>query len=126
MMNLAKILLRLAVCGCALCLLSCTKEKEARVDASRPLQQSFQASEPEVRQAVTTVTASLKAGNYREAGRALEPVLAGRKLTPPQRVAIGLLFQQISQAVADNPSLDSKELYELRRKMFQAAHGDRF
>ena len=96
------------------------------MDASRPLEQSFQATEPEVRQAVGTVTTSLKAGHYTEAARALEPVLAGRKLTPQQKEAIGLLFQQISQAVAANPALDSKELYELRCKMFRAARGDSF
>lgn len=126
MMKFFKILSGLALCGCALSLLSCKKEKQARVDASRPLEQSFQASEPEAKQALATVKASLKAGNYAAAGRALEPVLAGRKLTPQQREAVGLLFQQISQAVAANPSLDSKELYELRVKLAGAARGDRF
>jgi len=125
-MNLPRILYHLAVLAFTLCLLGCTREKDPRVDATRPLEQSFQATEPEVRQAVVTVTTSLKAGNYTEAARALEPVLARRKLTPQQKEAIGLLFQQISQAVAANPSLDSKELYELRRKMFRAARGDSF
>ncbi len=126
MMKLRRIPFRLAVWGSSLCLLGCTQEKEPRVDASRPLEQSFQATEPEVRQAVGTVTTSLKAGNYTEAARALEPVLARRKLTPQQKAAIGLLFQQISQAVAANPALDSKELYELRVRLAQAARGERF
>jgi len=126
MMNLAKILFCVEVWGCALCLMSCKKEKENRVDASRPLEQSFQVTEPEVRQAVGIATTRLKAGNYTEAARALEPVLARRKLTPQQKEAVGLLFQQISQAVAANPSLDSKELYELRVKLAQAARGNDF
>ena len=125
-MNPAKTLFCLAVCGLTLCLLSCKKEKDTRVDASRPLEQSFQTSEPEAKQAIAAVKASLKAGNYTEAGRVLEPVLAGRKLTPQQREAVGVVFQQISQAVAANPSLDSKELYELRVRLAQAARGGRF
>jgi hypothetical protein len=124
MMKPVQVFSGLAVCGCGLCLLGC--RKETPVDASRPLVQSFQASAPEVTQAIATVTTSLKAGNYLDAARALEPALAGRTLTPPQREAIGLAFQQISQAVAANPSLDSKELYELRVRMARAARGDRF
>jgi hypothetical protein len=125
MTKLAMTLVCLAAGGCTFCLLGCKQEKETRVDASQPLEQSFQA-EPEVKQAVANVKASLQAGNYAEAGRAMAPVLAGRKLTPAQREAVGLLFQQISQAVAANPSLDSKELYELRVKLAQAARGNRF
>ncbi len=96
------------------------------MDASRALEQSFQASGPEAKQALETATASLKAGNYVEAGRALEPLLAGRELTPQQRQACGLAFQQINQAVAANPAIESKQLYELRVRLAQAARGGRF
>ena len=34
------------------------------------------------------------------------------------------MFQQINQAIAANPSLDSKELYELRVRLARAARGD--
>jgi len=123
-MKLIRILCCLAIGGCAIGLLSC--KRNARVDASRSLEKSFQASEPEVRQAIGTATASLKAGNYMEATRALQPVLARGMLTPEQRQAIALTLQQISQAVAANPSLDSKELYDLRARMFRAVHGEPF
>ena len=124
-MKLAKVFSYLALSGCALCVPGC--HRETRVDASRSLEQSFQASEPEVKQAVATATTRLKAGDYTDAARALNPVLAGRELTPPQKEAAGLLFQQINQALAANPSLDSKELYELRVKLHQAvAGGKRF
>ena len=125
MMRFIKILSRLALCSCALCLPGCKKAQATRVDASQPLEQSFQV-EPETKQAIATVKASLQGGKYAEAARAMEPVLAGRKLTAPQRVAVGLLFQQISQAVAANPSLDSQELYDLRVKLAHAARGERF
>ncbi len=124
-MKWVNVLSCLALCGCALSPLGCTKGKNPPVDASRPLEQSFQA-EPATKQAIETVKASLQGGHYAEAGRAIEPVLVGRKLTAPQREAVGLMFQQISQAVAANPSLDSKELYELRVKLARAARGDRF
>ena len=113
-----------AVCICALLLLSCKQDGHA--DATQPLQQSFQTAGPAVTQAIASVTTSLKSGNYTEAGRALEPVLAGRKLTAEQQKAIGVLFNQISQAVSANPALDSKELYELRVRLAKAARGDRF
>ena len=94
------------------------------MDASRSLEQSFQASEPQVKQAITTATTSLKAGNYTEVARAMASVLAGgRQLTPPQKEAVELLFKQINQTLAANPSLDSKELYELRVKLHRAANG---
>ena len=122
MMNLPRILPNLMMGAFALCLLSC--KKETQVDASQALEQSFQASEPEAKQAITKATTSLKAGMYVEAGRALDPVLAGRKLTAPQRHAVDLMFQQINQSIATNPSLDSKELYELRVRLARAARGD--
>ena len=76
---------------------------------------------------IETVTTSLKAANYLEATRALEPIVNGRPLTDPQKQAIGVALQQINQAIAANPSLDTKEMYELRAKMFQAVHrGPRF
>jgi hypothetical protein len=53
-------------------------------------------------------------------------LVSGRELTPEQRQACGLMFQQINQAIAANPSLESKELYELRVRLAQAARGNRF
>ena len=108
------------VCGWV-CLLGC--HREGRVDATRSLEQSFQASEPEVKQAIGTATTSLRAGDYTDAARALNPVLGGRPLTPEQKQAAGLLFQQINQALTANPNLDSKELYELRVKLHQGVTG---
>ena len=109
----------------ALAFASCKKQTQA--DATRPLQQSFQAAEPEVKQAIETVTTNLKAGNYTEATRALEPIVNGRPLTDPQKQAVGIALQQINQAIAANPTLDTREMYQMREKMFQAVHrGPRF
>jgi len=108
-----------------LSLVSCKRHTEA--EATGPLEQSFQAAEPEIKQAIATVTASLNAGNYAEATRALEPIVSGRALTDSQKEAIGLALQQINQAIAANPALDTKEMYDLRAKLFQAVHrGPRF
>ena len=109
----------------ALCLVSCNGER--RVDATQPLQQSFQTAEPEVQQAIARINTSLKADNYAEATRALAPLVTQRPLTEPQREAVGVALQQINQAVAANPALDTKEMYELRAQMFQAMRrGSRF
>jgi len=114
---------RLSAIACALALLATSCEKETKTDATKPLQQSFEQAEPEVKQSIQVVTVSLKAGNYPEAAKALAPVVSGRKLTEPQKQAIGLALQQINQALAANPALDTKEMYELRLKMFQAVDG---
>jgi hypothetical protein len=104
--------------------MSC-KKKEAQADATQPLQQSFQSAEPETKKVIETVNTSLKAGNYTEATKALAPVVDGRNLTEPQKQAIGIALRQINQAIAANPALDTKEMYELRKKMFRAVDGGR-
>ena len=115
---LVPFVLSLPVAGC---------KKDARADASVPLQQSFQTAEPEVKKAITTVTASLQSGNYTDATRALAPVVTQRTLTPTQKQAVGVALQQINQAIAANPALDTKEMYELRKQMFSAVQsGPRF
>jgi hypothetical protein len=102
-----------------LCLVGCKKERQ--VDATKPLEQSFQSAGPEVQQAIATVNASLKTKDFEAATKALVPLVSGRAMTDAQRTAVGLALQQINQAVAANPSLDTKEMYQLRRQIFQAA-----
>jgi Tfp pilus assembly protein PilF len=106
------------------CVLSACSRNAAPADASKPLQQSFQSTEPAVQQAITTATTSLKAGNYSEATRALTPVVTTRKLTEDQKQAVAVALQQINQGIAANPKLDSKELYEMRQQLFQAVRGN--
>ncbi len=118
-------LLALVFIPLALWLVGC--KQEVQTDATQPLQESFQSAEPEVKQSIESVTASLKAGNYAEATRALAPVVTQRPLTDAQKQAVGLALQQVNQAMAANAALDTKEMYELRAKMFQAVHrGPRF
>jgi hypothetical protein len=101
--------------------------KEKQVNAVVPLQESFQAADVEVKKAVTATASSLQAGNYVEAARALDPIVSRRVLTPSQKQAVGMTLQQINQAVAANPQLDTKEMYELRARMFRAVQsGPRF
>ena len=114
-----------AVVASALFLVSC--KKEAKADATQPLQQSFQTDEPEMKKAIETVNNSLKSGNYSEAARTLAPLVTGRPMTDAQKQAVGVAIQQINQAIVANPKLDTKEMYELRAKMFQAVQsGPRF
>lgn len=102
--------------------------KETPVDATQPLQESFKTAEPQVRQAIETVNVHLKARDYTAAARALAPVVLQRPLTEPERQAVGVALEQINQGIAADRSLDTKEMYDLRAKMFQAVHrgGPRF
>jgi len=100
---------------------------QAKSDATKPLQESFKAAEPEVQKAIASVNASLKTGNYAEATRALAPLVTDRPMTDAQKQAVGVALKEINQAVAANPALDTKEMYELRARMFKAVHsGPRF
>jgi Tfp pilus assembly protein PilP len=115
----------LIVPALALCVVGC--KQATPVDATQPLQQSFQTAAPEVQQVIATVNNSLKANNYTEATKALAPVVTQRVLTDPQKQAVGVALQQINQAIAANPALDTKEMYQLRAQMFRAVQsGPRF
>lgn len=99
----------------------------AKTDATQPLQQSFETAEPEVKKSIETVATNLKSGNYAEATKSLAPLVTGRPLTDAQKQAVGLALQQVNQAIAANPTLNTEEMYELRKKMFEAVHrGPRF
>jgi len=99
------------------------KKQEIKVDATRPLAESFQTAAPAVQQTIQSVNASLRSGNYLAAAQAMGPVLGQGNLTEPQKQAIGLALSQMNQAVAANPALDSKEFYEARARMFAAMRG---
>jgi uncharacterized caspase-like protein len=111
-------LLALSMAGC---------KKEEKVDATRPLQESFQTAAPEVKQGIDAVNASLRAGNYAEAARTLSPLVEQRPLTDAQKQAVGVALRQVTLAAESNPALNTREMYELRRKMFETVHsGPRF
>ena len=94
--------------------------KQSQVDPTQPLQQSFQAAEPEVQKAIQTANENFKTENYLEASKALAPVVSNRPLTDAQKQAVSLALFRINKAIEANPNLDTKELYELRLKMYRA------
>ena len=102
--------------------------KETQADATKALEQSFKTAEPEVRKAIEAVNVHLKTRDYTAAAKALEPVVVQRRLTQPEAQAVGVALQQLNQAIAADRSLDTKEMYELRARMFHAVHnsGSRF
>jgi len=108
-------------------LTGCKKQEASATDAAQLLEQSFQTEGTEVKQSIAAVSAGLKAGNYAEVTRSLEPIVAQRQLTEPQKQAVSTALVQINQAIAADPSLDTKEMYEMRAKMFEALRrGPRF
>jgi RNA polymerase-interacting CarD/CdnL/TRCF family regulator len=100
----------------------------ASVDATGALQAAFQTAAPEVQQTIQTVNHHLRAGDYTAAARSLAPVALERPLSPQERQAVAQALEQINRGVAANPAQDTRELYELRAKLFQAIHrgGPRF
>ena len=94
----------------------------AKVDATKSLEQSFQAASPEVKQAIQAINACLRAGNYVEATSSMATVVSSDSLTSAQKQAIGLLLQQINQAVAANPNLDSAEFFKKRQALFDQVY----
>jgi hypothetical protein len=92
-------------------------------DAPVALQQSFQQAQPEVRQAVQAAGAQLQSGNILQALRMLAPVTERRDLTVQQKQAIAITLDQVNQAIAANPKLETPETYKLRQQMFQAFYG---
>lgn len=110
-----------------LCLAGCGG-RQASVDATGALQEAFQTAEPQTRQTIETVNQHLRAGDYTAAARDLAPVVLQRPLSAPERQAVAQALEQINRGVAANPAQDTKEMYELRAKLFQAIHrgGPRF
>src|SRR5438132_14376765 len=85
----------------------CGKQK---IDATVPLQQSFQKADPQVKQSIDTVNANLKSGNYEQALKTLTPVVKKGELSPEQRQAVGAALQQVTTAAADNPALNTAQM----------------
>jgi Flp pilus assembly protein TadD len=124
-MKMIQPLSRSLLAAVLLCASGCGKKETA--DAAQSLHESFKTAAPEVQQTVAQVSTQIKAGQYAEATQTLAPLVTGRPLTDAQKQAVGITLNQINQSVAANPQLDTKEMYELRRKMFEAVHrGPRF
>jgi hypothetical protein len=106
--------------GVLLSLAGCHR-KEAATDATKPLAQSFDGARPDVKQAIEAVNARLRSRDYVGAIRTLTPVVENAgKLTEQQKQAAGTALRQVNEALATNPALDTKELYEERRKLAKA------
>jgi hypothetical protein len=103
----------------------CKKSEPAAPDTALKLDQAFETAETALKDSVTAVTASLRAKNFAEATKALEPIVSNPKLTEPQKAAIMSVILQINEAVANDPKLDSSELSDLRRRMFMSLRGGR-
>ena len=110
------LLLGLTISGC---------HRREKIDATKPLEQSFQQSEPEVKQTIQAVNSQLKSGNYRDALQNLTPVVSNRELSQAQKQAIGAALKQVENAAAADPKLNTPEMYQLRLKMVRALHEKR-
>jgi len=93
-------------------------EKPPAVDASQLLQQAFEGAEPALKETIASAAANLKAQKFAEVTKALEPVASNPRLTEPQAQALMTTILQMNEAAADNPKLDTPEMYAIRAKMF--------
>jgi PBP1b-binding outer membrane lipoprotein LpoB len=117
----------LATLALALIVSGCKKEEATAEHAAQMLQESFASATPEVKQSIATASSSLKEGNFAAVARELTPIVTQQQLTVEQQQAVSSALVQINQAITANPDLDSKELYELRARMFESLRrGPRF
>jgi len=98
----------------------CKKAEAPAADSAQLLQQAFESAPAQIKQSVETVVTNLKAKNYTEATKALEPVSLSSNLTEPQQVAVLTTIQEIAAAAANDPKHDSPEMAALRAKMFMS------
>jgi len=109
---------------CALGLL-CSCSKKEKIDATAPLKQSFEKSDPEVKKSIEVVNENLNKKNYAEALKTLTPVVSQPNLSVQQKEAIGAALQQVTTAAAEDPALNTKEMYQLRLKLVEKLHEHR-
>jgi len=126
-MKFSGLFLHLLVLALTFTVSGCKQKEAPATDAAQKLQQSFETAAPEVKQSIAAVSSGLKAGNYADVTRELTPIVTQQQLTMEQKQAVSSALAQINQAIAADPSLDSKEMYELRAKMFESLRrGSRF
>jgi hypothetical protein len=108
-----------------LVVLGCGKQA-ATESPTELIEQSFQQATPETKEAIQNVVASLKAKEFLAAARSLVTVLDKDSFTPEQKHAVGAVLNQINEAIAADPKLNSQEMFTLREKIFQAlnTHSD--
>lgn len=121
--NFVRVTLMAAVLG--LVVLGCGKQA-ATESPTELIEQSFQQATPETKEAIQNVVASLKAKEFLAAARSLVTVLDKDSFTPEQKHAVGAVLNQINEAIAADPKLNSQEMFTLREKIFQAlnTHSD--
>jgi hypothetical protein len=102
-----------------LLVLSCRRQDDSQNPAGM-LNESFRTGSPETQSQITAASSHLQSGDYRSAALALAPVVSQQQLTEAQRAAVSAALVQMNQAVATDPKLNTRDMYEARAKMFQA------
>jgi len=114
---IAKSLLVIAL-GLTLFAPGCKKSEQPAADSSQMLQQAFETAEPALKEGIASLVTNLKAQKFAEVTKALEPIVSNPRLTDPQKQAISTTILQINEAAANNPKLDTPEMYAIRANMF--------
>jgi hypothetical protein len=117
-LTLSAVVLVLAV-GCG------SQKQKTVAQTAQILEQTFKTAEPQTQQAVTVATTAIKAAaaatdvnvqrvNYIQALRPATAVASQGRLSPEQIKALHQVYVQVQRAAAENPKLDSQELYNAR------------
>lgn len=98
----------------------CGKSEPPVADTTPALQQAFEAADPALKERVAALAADLKAQKLVEATKTLEQIVSGSKLSEVQQQAISRTILEINEIAANNPQLDTQEMFAARAKLFQS------
>lgn len=101
----------------------CNKHQSAQA-VSEQLQKSFEKADASLKQQVAEVRTAFQAGNYSQAIIILDRVVQTRQVDEAQKKAVDGLISQTRQALRQNPSLDSPELYKAMSDLLVRVHGE--
>lgn len=111
----------------------CKRQGSEAVEVAKALEQSFQAANPETKQAVAASVAAMnaaagqaelsaKSAHYIEAMAPMKNLVAGGSLSREQVQAAKTVFQQVNKAVQKDPRLATKQMYDAQNALAQALY----
>ena len=114
---------RLTFVVSALVLAGCGQRHSTQA-AAEQLEQSFQRSEAALKQEVGRAASALQTSNYVAALLIMDQVVQARPIDDGQKRAVDTLILQARQAVAQNPKLNTPELYKAMSDLMVRVHGE--
>lgn len=102
----------------------CGSGKTSAKVAAEQLQKSYEKADASSREAVAQAAAALQSGDYTQAILAMDRVAQTKQVDAAQKEAVGTLILQTRQAVQQDPSLNTPELYKAMSDLITRVHGE--